>query len=373
MEQTDKEIKEYSDKLDFLKVGFTKTIQDFSKELNLVTSSVRTSYSRMNFALFRTITALQNTKLEGSSSTNAIFTNIFWGGDGSNYPNQLAATTNKGTAYVYNIQSKGVIHEINFTNSELNTCCIETSENNLLAAGGFDGGIYVSNINNLKSKDKKDENEEIKKFSGHQGVVSCCRFLNSFFLISSSYDSVILLWDINYQGKFTNSYHEHTSEVSGLDVNDQNGNIFATGSGDTTVKLWDIREKKACVCTFKGSDSSVSCVKFLPGRFTTLAAGSEDSSVRIYDLRALKELSLLKKQGEYNSINSLCFSKSGQLLFASSSNSNKINCWDIFDETNLPFYTYDHKGNKKGIKQISIDSSGTNIGFIADNQINIIK
>lgn len=367
----DKEINEYKLKLNELKVGYDKTIQDFSRELHLMTSTIKSAYSKLSFADFRTI--VPTSKKNDYANMKALYTHIFWGGEGSNYPNQIAATTNKGSAYVYNILNKSLIHEINFTNSELNTCCIEPIENNLLAAGGFDGGIYVSNINNTKNRDKKDEDEEYKKFSGHQGVVSCCRFLNQFYLISSSYDSVILLWDINSQGKFINSYHDHTSEVSGLDVNDQNGNIFATGSGDTTVKLWDIREKKACVCTFKGSDSSVSCVKFLPGRFTTLAAGSEDSSIRIYDLRALKELALLKKNGEYNSINSVGFSKSGQILFASSSNSSKINFWDIFNESSTPVYTFEHKAQSKGIKQLSIDSTGTYIGYITDGQINIIK
>jgi guanine nucleotide-binding protein G(I)/G(S)/G(T) subunit beta-1 len=219
---------------------------------------------------------------------------------------------------------------------------MELSENSLIAAGGYDGGIYVCNVNASNHDSKKKDETDIKKFSGHQGVVSCVRFLNTNFLISASYDSVMLLWDINSQGKFLNSYHDHTSEVSGLDVNELNGNIFATGSGDTTVKIWDIREKKACVCTFKGSDSSVNCVKFLPGRLSTLAAGSEDSVIRLYDLRALKELATFKKREGYNSINSIGFSKSGQILFSTSSNCSTIHFWDLFNYDGLPFNSYSH-------------------------------
>lgn len=366
----DQEIGEYKKKLTELKQGYEKTFQDFSKELKLMNSSIRSNQSKMSFNLKKQIPF--PTELDQDSK--AYYTYIFWGGEGSNYPNQFAATTNKGYAYLFNSVNGTKIEEFNFTNSELNTCSIECTENNLLAAGGFDGGIYVTNINSTRTKDKKDGGEEYKKFSGHQGVVSCCRFLNPFYLISSSYDSVILLWDINSQGKSINSYHDHTSEVSGLDVNEMNGNIFATGSGDTTVKLWDIREKKACVCTFKGSNSNVSCVKFLPGRLTTLAAGSEDSSIRIYDLRALKELSCLKKDAEFNSINSVGFSKSGQILFASSNNSCKINFWDIFDDQNTPFYTYEHKPNStKGVKQVSIDSKGESLAYITEDIINILK
>ena len=103
---------------------------------------------------------------------------------------------------------------------------------------------------------------------------------------------------------------------------------------DTTVKLWDIREKKACVVSFQGSDSSINCVKFLPGRLSTLAAGSEDSTIRLYDLRALKELGIYRKTQENNSINSLGFSKSGQVLYASSNECMKIHFWDIFGNGN---------------------------------------
>jgi WD40 repeat protein len=125
-----------------------------------------------------------------------------------------------------------------------------------------------------------------------------------------------------------------------MDVNDLNANIFVTGSGDTTVKLWDIREKKSCVCTFRGSSSSVNCVKFLPGTYQSIIAGSEDSKILLYDLRALKELGSYKKS-DSRSISSLCFSKSGQILFATTANSNEITMWDIFDEGE-PFAHYTH-------------------------------
>ena len=248
------------------------------------------------------------------------------------------ATTNKGHAYVYNSDTKKVLHEFNLS-GVLNTCAIELSENGMIAVGGFDGGIYIKNINT--NSDRKEEDNGTKKFTGHQGVVSSVRFLNTFFMISASFDSVMLLWDINSQGKFVSSYHDHSSEVSGLDVNEVNGNIFATGSGDTTVKLWDVREKKACVATFRGSDSSVNCVKFLPGRLSTLAAGSEDSIIRLYDLRALKELAVYKKTSGYNSINSIGFSKSGQVLFASSNESSTLHFWNLFDDgTTCNEFTY---------------------------------
>lgn len=61
--------------------------------------------------------------------------------------------------------------------------------------------------------------------------------MNRAFMISTSLDSVLLLWDNNSQGKIVSSYREHTNEFTYLDANEINGNIFVTGSGDTTVKI----------------------------------------------------------------------------------------------------------------------------------------
>jgi WD40 repeat protein len=154
-------------------------------------------------------------------------------------------------------------------------------------------------------------------------------------MISASSDSLIMLWDLNGQGKSLNSYHDHSSEILGLDVCELNPNFFVSASGDTTVKLWDIRDKKACVGTFKDSDSSVNCVKFVPGTYCTLAAGSEEGIINLHDMRAFKTLAQYKpnpstKSGFGNSINSICFSKSGLLMFASSHNSNIIHYWNLF-------------------------------------------
>ena len=76
-------------------------------------------------------------------------------------------------------------------------------------------------------------------------------------------------------------------------------------------------------------------------RLTTLAAGSEDSYIRLYDLRALKELATYSKDKDFKSINSIAFSKSGQILFASSSSSHTIHMWDLLDDGQA-FATYVH-------------------------------
>ena len=311
---------------------------------------------------------------DGDDSKIEKFTNFQWAGEGNAYSNRLVSVTNRGDAYVFNSDNGNIICSENFGSGILNACAIEQTENQMFAVGGFDGAINLKNI--LINNDRRDNETGTKKFTGHQGSVSAIQFMNTAFMISASLDSVLLLWDINSQGKIVSSYREHTSEVTCLDVNEVNGNIFATGSGDTTVKIWDIREKKACVSTFQGSDSSINCVKFLPGRLSTLAAGSEDSSIRLYDLRAVKELGNYKKDySDNNSVNSIGFSKSGIILFASTTENNTLSFWNIFGKE-IPFcrYKYD-KGNSNeiGLLKSSINADKTKIAFINGDEIVIIK
>ena len=302
------------------------------------------------------------------------FTNFQWAGEGNAYSNRLVSVTNRGDAYVFNSDNGNIICSENFGSGILNACAIEQTENQMFAVGGFDGAINLKNI--VINNDRRDNETGTKKFTGHQGSVSAIQFMNTAFMISASLDSVLLLWDINSQGKIVSSYREHTSEVTCLDVNEVNGNIFATGSGDTTVKIWDLREKKACVITFQGSDSSINCVKFLPGRLSTLAAGSEDSSIRLYDLRAVKELGNYKKDySDNNSVNSIGFSKSGIILFASTTENNILSFWNIFGK-DIPFYKYKYdKGNSNeiGLLKSSINADKTKIAFINGDEIVIIK
>ena len=373
--------KEEKESIDQLIQKARKDLEAYSIDTDIHNFDIKEDYRRrfdrneLTFVVSNKLSLKSNSTLKSSEIDDSKiekFTNFQWAGEGNAYSNRLVSVTNRGYAYVFNADSGTIICSENFGSGILNACAIEQTENQMFAVGGFDGAINLKNI--LINNDRRDNETGTKKFTGHQGSVSAIQFMNTAFMISASLDSVLLLWDINSQGKIVSTYREHTSEVTCLDVNDVNGNIFATGSGDTTCKIWDIREKKACVSTFQGSDSSINCVKFLPGRLSTLAAGSEDSSIRLYDLRAVKELGNYKKDvNDNNSVNSIGFSKSGIILFASTAENNTLSFWNIFGK-DIPFcrYRYD-KGNETGLLKASINADKTKIAFINGNEIVIIK
>ena len=49
---------------------------------------------------------------------------------------------------------------------------------------------------------------------------------------------------------------------------------------------------------------------------TTFATGSEDSSILLYDIRVSSKLATFKDDKYYDTINDICFSKTGRLIFA---------------------------------------------------------
>ena len=79
-----------------------------------------------------------------------------------------------------------------------------------MAVGGVDSKIYILGINpEAKRKEKTSQVKEICELISHTGPVQACRFLNSDFVISSSEDSTIMLWNINNPERYLVKYNDH--------------------------------------------------------------------------------------------------------------------------------------------------------------------
>ena len=325
---------------------------------------------RVKFSLCQKISFKNNKKIEKEENINSQsekITNFDWGGEGNSFSNRIVNVTNKGNFFVFNSDNGKLIYNTNFNSGILNSCAIEKRENLMFAVGGFDGSI---NLNYMNIKTGKEYEIGLRKFRGHKGKVSSIQFMSTEYMVSTSFDSNIILWDIITHGKIINNFKGHIAAVTGLDVNQINSNFFITCSEDTTIKFWDIRVKNPCFETFK-ADSSINCVKFLPGRISTLAAGCDDGTVRIYDLQTFKDLGIFKNNG--HPINSIELSKSGGILFASSSENNTISIWSLLGSKETTLDTYDYFDGKGGITQISMNSEKNKIAFTDGDKIIIIK
>lgn len=145
------------------------------------------------------------------------------------------------------------------------TCSIEPREGKVVACGGIDTKLHIYSINpSGKKKEKLNLIEKVKELTGHYGLITCCGFLSSQFLVSGSNDSSLMLWDFEKPGRFLVKYSDHQNEVLALDVFNLDGNIIVSGSNDATTRVWDIRMKTPCIRIFEKNKCGVSAVKFIP-------------------------------------------------------------------------------------------------------------
>ncbi|XP_067937445.1 TAF5-like RNA polymerase II p300/CBP-associated factor-associated factor 65 kDa subunit 5L isoform X2 [Watersipora subatra] len=158
---------------------------------------------------------------------------------------------------------------------------------------------------------------------GHSSeVFSLAAFDDSTYLISSSADKTIRLWDTE---SCTNRvlFEGHLQTVWSL-ATARNSSYFASCSKDRSAKLWST-EYTFPLRTYVGHISSVDCVKFHPNN-SYLATAGQDRTVRLWDRESGKCVRLM--QGHRGIILSLAFSPTGTIL-ASAGEDRRIRLWDL--------------------------------------------
>jgi WD40 repeat protein len=124
-----------------------------------------------------------------------------------------------------------------------------------------------------KKGEKVSFMKKLVELTGHTGAVTGVCFLDPQFVVSSSDDSAIMLWDIERPDRYIVKYNDHQVQVTCIDAFNLDSNIIVSGSADTTVRLWDIRQKSPCIRLFDKNDSSINCVKFMFDQGNTVAVG----------------------------------------------------------------------------------------------------
>lgn len=233
---------------------------------------------------------------------------MHWGGAVPSGSDNLVSASQDGKLIVWNANTTNKVQAIPLRSSWVMTCAFERSTNQMVACGGLDN---LCSIYKLEGEPTAI-NRATKELASHDGYLSCCRFIGTQHIVTSSGDSTCIYWDVE-RGDALNNFNDHSGDVMSVAVSPVDTNVFVSGSCDATCKLWDIRDQR-CAATFHGHESDINAVTFFPDG-NAFGTGSDDSSCRLFDLRSYQEVNSFQSDKILCGITSVAFSKSGRLFF----------------------------------------------------------
>ena len=131
-----------------------------------------------------------------------------------------------------------------------------------------------------------------RELAGHDGYLSCCRFIGESQILTSSGDSHCMLWDVEL-GQLKQTFSDHDGAVMSVSILPKiDPNVFISGSCDSVAKVWDIRTGK-CTMTLRGHESDINSVTLFPDG-KSFGTGSDDSTCRYFDIRACAQVTEFK-------------------------------------------------------------------------------
>ncbi|CAK88381.1 unnamed protein product (macronuclear) [Paramecium tetraurelia] len=169
------------------------------------------------------------------------------------------------------------------------------SEYTWVLSGLYSGVITIQDYSNqvyelfnqtiVKQIDQKQNEVNRQAFEAHTDYIRCVIVHPSQpYLITSSDDTTIKLWDIDNNFTLLRTFEDHVNYVMMVAYNPRDPNTFASASMDNTVKVWTIRianlishlisdgddrsikiwdcQTKQCIHTLEAHQQNISSAKF---------------------------------------------------------------------------------------------------------------
>jgi WD40 repeat protein len=126
--------------------------------------------------------------------------------------------------------------------------------------------------------------EKIKEFEGHADYIrSLCVHPTLPYVLSSSDDMTIKLWDWDRGFDCTQMFEGHAHYVMQVKINPKDTNTFASASLDRSIKVWGLGSHVPHY-TLEGHERGVNCIDYYPsGDKPYILSGADDRTVKIWD------------------------------------------------------------------------------------------
>ncbi|KAL7079143.1 hypothetical protein ACQ4LE_001016 [Meloidogyne hapla] len=168
---------------------------------------------------------------------------------------------------------------------------------NWIATGSDDMQLRIFNYNTL---------ERVHQMEAHSDYLrSIAVHPTQPFLLTSSDDMLIKLWDWDDKWKLKQTFEGHTHYVMQLVINPKDNNTFATASLDKTIKVWQLGSPTPNF-TLEGHEKGVNCVDYYhSGDKPYLISGADDRLIKIWDYQNKTCVATL--DGHAHNVSAVCF------------------------------------------------------------------
>ena len=206
--------------------------------------------------------------------------------------------------------------------------------------------IYNNTIEIEKEDQRFNQKKLHRELEFHKKYLLDVGFVNDNEIISASGDETCILWDIEKSTAKT-IYADHKGDVTSIDINKQNTNLFVSGSIDAIARIWDIRTNDKCIATFRGNYKDIDAVKwFVDGQ--SFITGCQDGYIRLFDMRSLRQLNEYINYNnhtlhgnETSGVTCVDVSKSGSYIFAGYDNG-ELYMWSTLKSELISSMPHDH-------------------------------
>jgi len=177
-----------------------------------------------------------------------------------------------------------------------------------IVCGSDDMLVRVFNVNTM---------EKIREFEAHMDYIRSLEIHPVHpYVLTSSDDMQIKLWDWEKQWQNVQSFDGHSHYVMMVKFNPKDTNTFASASLDRSVKIWSLGSPLPNF-SLEGHQAGVNCVDYFPqGDKPYLASGSDDHTVRIWDYQT--KTCVFTLQSHTNNVSAVLFHPSLPIILSGS-------------------------------------------------------